>query len=250
MDTLVGNRLRDLRRLTSGAFAARTSGFVVRMLFDGRSRGGRPGLFGPWQSRHRALPVLRTVAPFSLPCGSWQLKRVTPRAARSPTQRRRSKKDGDQAIGRSRSGLTTKIPARVDALGNPAANLMLTAGQIHDLAFAQDLIENADPEALIADKAYDADPLINRLTEREIAPVIPPNPTERPNAIAISHFTASATSSSASSTKFSTFEPLRPATTNSPEIFSQRSNWSRYHPSPLRTGPTPRNLAECALRGR
>jgi transposase len=35
------------------------------------------------------------------------------------------------------------------------------------------LIENADPEALIADKAYDADPLINTLTEREIAPVIP-----------------------------------------------------------------------------
>jgi transposase len=83
------------------------------------------------------------------------------------------KKDGDQAIGRSRGGLTTKIHALVDALGNPA-NLMLTAGQIHDLACAQDLIENADPEALIADKAYDADPLINSLAEREITPVIPP----------------------------------------------------------------------------
>jgi transposase len=69
--------------------------------------------------------------------------------------------------------LTTKIHALVDALGNPA-NLMLTAGQIHDLACAHDLIENADPEALIADKAYDADPLISSLTEREIAPVIPP----------------------------------------------------------------------------
>jgi len=51
---------------------------------------------------------------------------------------------------------------------------MLTAGQIHDLACAQSLIENADPEALIADKAYDADPLIDRLAEREITPVIPP----------------------------------------------------------------------------
>jgi len=69
--------------------------------------------------------------------------------------------------------LTTKIHALVDGLGNPA-NLMLTAGQIHDLACARDLIENADPEALIADKAYDADPLINSLTEREITPVIPP----------------------------------------------------------------------------
>ena len=69
--------------------------------------------------------------------------------------------------------MTTKIHALVDALGNPA-NLMLTAGQIHDLACAQDLIENADPEALIADKAYDADRLIDRLAEREITPVIPP----------------------------------------------------------------------------
>jgi transposase len=67
--------------------------------------------------------------------------------------------------------LTPKIQALVDTLGNPA-NLMLTAGQIHDLACAPE--ENADLEALIADEAYDADPLINSLTEREIAAVIPP----------------------------------------------------------------------------
>jgi transposase len=79
--------------------------------------------------------------------------------------------------------LTTKIHALVDALGNPA-NLILTAGQIHDLACAQDLIENADPEALIADKAYDADPLINSLTEREITPVIPV-PTANPKQLSI-----------------------------------------------------------------
>ena len=69
--------------------------------------------------------------------------------------------------------MTTKIHALVDALGNPA-NLILTAGQTHDLVCAQDLIENADPEALIADKAYDAAPLIDSLAQREIKPVIPP----------------------------------------------------------------------------
>jgi transposase len=69
--------------------------------------------------------------------------------------------------------LTTKIHAVVDALGNPA-NLILTAGQIHDLACAQELIENLDPEALIGDKAYDADALIDTLAGREITPVIPP----------------------------------------------------------------------------
>lgn len=69
--------------------------------------------------------------------------------------------------------MTTKIHALVDALGNPA-NLMLSAGQIHDLVCAQDLIEDADPQALIADKAYDADPLIDSLAQQEITPVIPP----------------------------------------------------------------------------
>ena len=64
-------------------------------------------------------------------------------------------KNGGQAIGRSRGGLTTKVHALVDALGNPC-NLMLTPGQDHDLTCAQPLLENADPRALIGDKAYDA----------------------------------------------------------------------------------------------
>ena len=64
--------------------------------------------------------------------------------------------------------MTTKIHALVDALGNPV-HLMLTPGQAHDLACAEDLVDAADPDAVIADKAFDADPFINALT-----PVIPP----------------------------------------------------------------------------
>src|SRR4029077_17912841 len=93
--------------------------------------------------------------------------------ARSPAQCWRSKKNGPQAIGRSRGGLTTKIHALVDALGNPV-ELMLTPGQDHDLTCAEPLIENAGPEALIGDKAYDADPFVETLTQRGITPVIPP----------------------------------------------------------------------------
>ena len=51
---------------------------------------------------------------------------------------------------------------------------MLTPGQAHDLTCAEPLIDSADPQALIADKAYDTDPLIDTLTQRRIAPVIPP----------------------------------------------------------------------------
>jgi len=121
--------------------------------------------------------------------------------------------------------LTTKIHALVDALGNPA-NLMLTAGQIHDLACAQGLIENADPEALIADKAYDADSLIDSLAEQEITPVIPPKSnrkTKRDCDFALYR------ERNLIERFFNKIKhpPLRHATTNSPEISSQRSNWSR-----------------------
>ena len=51
---------------------------------------------------------------------------------------------------------------------------MLTPGQAHDLACAEPLIESVDPGALIADKAYDADALIDTLSLREINAVIPP----------------------------------------------------------------------------
>ena len=63
--------------------------------------------------------------------------------------------------------------ALADALGNPV-NLMLTPGQDHDLTCAEPLLENADPDALLGDKAYDADPFVDTLTQRGITPVIPP----------------------------------------------------------------------------
>ena len=69
--------------------------------------------------------------------------------------------------------MTTKIHALVDALGNPF-NLMLTPGQDHDLTCAEPLLETADPQAVIGDKAFDADTLIDTLAQRAITPVIPP----------------------------------------------------------------------------
>ena len=51
---------------------------------------------------------------------------------------------------------------------------MLTPGQDHDLTCAIPLLENADPGALLADKAYDAGSLIDTLEQRAITPVIPP----------------------------------------------------------------------------
>ena len=61
----------------------------------------------------------------------------------------------------------------VDALANPV-HLLLTPGQASDLGQAEPLIEDIDLKALLADKAYDADDLIDLLAKRQITPVIPP----------------------------------------------------------------------------
>ena len=70
-------------------------------------------------------------------------------------------------------GLSTKIHATCDALGNPTG-FLLTAGQAHDLQGADVLIANIEAEALLADKAYDADERMRDVLKAQaIEPVIP-----------------------------------------------------------------------------
>jgi transposase len=85
------------------------------------------------------------------------------------------KKHEDQAIGRSRGGLSTKIHALVDALGNPLA-FYLTGGQAHDLEGADTLLPDMKAPMLLADKAYDADERVRKpLSEAGKVAVIPSN---------------------------------------------------------------------------
>ena len=86
----------------------------------------------------------------------------------------RQKKASSQAIGRSRGVLSKKIHMIVDALGNPLAFTALTAGQVHDITQAETLTSQVQPEALLADKGYDADAYIASLRARAIQQVIPP----------------------------------------------------------------------------
>ena len=51
--------------------------------------------------------------------------------------------------------MSTKIHATVDALGNPTG-FHLTPGQSHDLQGADVLLKDSPGQAVIADKAYDA----------------------------------------------------------------------------------------------
>jgi transposase len=82
-------------------------------------------------------------------------------------------KNGTQAISRSRGGLTTKLHALVDGLGNPA-RLQLGAGQAHDVTQAEPLLEGVRAEKVVADKAYDSRALINTIHQRGGKAAIPP----------------------------------------------------------------------------
>ena len=86
------------------------------------------------------------------------------------------KKDENQAIGRSRGGLSTKIHALVDALGKPLA-FLLTPGQAHDLVGADTLLPQMTADLLIADRAFDADKrVLEPLAAAGKSAVIPPRP--------------------------------------------------------------------------
>jgi putative transposase len=78
-----------------------------------------------------------------------------------------------QGLGRSRGGLSTKIHAAGDALGNPV-RLIGSPGQRNDIAFAHELVEGFAAHATIADKGYDADHLCDKIAETGSQPVIPP----------------------------------------------------------------------------
>ncbi len=56
---------------------------------------------------------------------------------------------------------------------NPVA-LSLTPGQVADIKQAEPLLAELEPDAVIADKGYDADVLVETLEKRGITPVIPP----------------------------------------------------------------------------
>ncbi|XHX81251.1 MAG: IS5 family transposase [Stenomitos frigidus ULC029] len=86
-------------------------------------------------------------------------------------------KGGDadtEAIGRSKGGLSTKIHAVVDALGNPVS-FHLTPGQASDLDGADQLLPTVAADTVLGDQGYDADArVIEPLQAQGKTVVIPP----------------------------------------------------------------------------
>jgi transposase len=79
----------------------------------------------------------------------------------------------EQGLGRSKGGFSSKLHAACDALGNPV-RFFVTAGQRSDYIKALELIEGQDMSALIADKGYDANYMVDAAKCVKAEAVIPP----------------------------------------------------------------------------
>ena len=86
--------------------------------------------------------------------------------------RRRAKKHGEQSLGRSRGGFSTKIHLATDALGN-ALRFILTGGERNDITQAEALVKDFVAGYVIADKGYDSGTFILHLAGCDAEVVIP-----------------------------------------------------------------------------
>ena len=79
----------------------------------------------------------------------------------------------EEALGRSRGGFSTKIHAKVDALGNPL-KLKLTGGSSPDINCASELIEDDSNRKILADKGYDSNDFLIQGLMKDCEMVVPP----------------------------------------------------------------------------
>jgi Transposase and inactivated derivatives len=129
----------------------------------------------------RIVAELRAMAPDA----DWDVHLLDSSVIRAHSHAARARRaSGEQALGLSRGGFSTKLHLRADAEGRPVA-LHLTGGERHDLLGVGPLFEQGalrtgkpgqprwKPSALIADKAYSAAWLLEALRRKRIVPIIP-----------------------------------------------------------------------------
>lgn len=76
-------------------------------------------------------------------------------------------------MGRSRGGLTTKLHLVTDGTGKPV-KFQLTGGQSADCKQAESLLDGQKAEAVLADKGYDTDSIVQYVKDCMNAQVVIP----------------------------------------------------------------------------
>jgi len=77
-----------------------------------------------------------------------------------------------QGLGRSKGGFTSKIHAKVDALGNPL-KFVVSPGQQSDINYANGLLGEVSGAFVLCDKGYDSDEFREQVKNQNNVPVIP-----------------------------------------------------------------------------
>ena len=141
-----------------------------------------PGRYGKWNSIYRRFrrwsdagvweAVSVTLAEIMADSGHYSIDSTTVRAHVSAAGGKRGTRR--RALGRSRGRFTSKLHCLADARGRPVA-FHLTSGEAADCKAYDTLIALPDraPDALLADKGYDADAIRADLASRNIKAVIP-----------------------------------------------------------------------------
>src|SRR3546814_7475828 len=76
------------------------------------------------------------------------------------------------ALGRSKGGLSTKIHAATDALGNPV-RFLLTGGERNDITQIEGLLDGLQARHVLADKGYDGQRAMGAIAASGAKPVVP-----------------------------------------------------------------------------
>ena len=77
-----------------------------------------------------------------------------------------------EGLGRSCGGFSSKIHAKVDALGN-LLKFIVSPGQHSDFAYAQALLDGTENSIVLGDKGYDSDQIRQQIKKQNCLAVIP-----------------------------------------------------------------------------
>ena len=140
-----------------------------------------PSVYGFWRSVHARFKswsdrgIWKAVFEFlkNDPDTEYMMIDATVARAHPCAAGYRKNSQRQEGLGRSKGGFTTKIHARVDALGNPL-QFIVTPGQTHDITQAEALTQDLEGTTIIADKGYDCDDFIDTLTQNGNQTAIPP----------------------------------------------------------------------------
>lgn len=153
--------------------------------------------FDRWNSDGTLAAILQELIAAHVDVGEidmalWLIDGTVVRAAKCAAgggKKHLPEEPADHALGRSRGGFSTKIHLVCDGFGNPL-KVHVTAGQVHEAAVAEQVLENLKvtdqnaqaiglPEKLAGDKGYRAERIDEWLLARGVQPVIPSKKTSR-----------------------------------------------------------------------